>query len=222
MRIGYFLYKKNFFTVVFTVIITIFILNCSYQLNTNVANKKLKKYDNNINVQRLILHSYDPFGAITRAIRTELYNNKINYLDNLTDNLEIQNTCICLYIINTSETHITTSIFSDGTEAGYQLVLHIYTKLLIPHEDYCPINIRVCRTFIRISENALSNDAQENNIRELMYQEAAEKLIFYIVSQYKQFFIKMYYNKNYNFIYKKKNLAYYIYYDMDISRTIIG
>lgn len=169
-------------------IFLIFITNCSYQLQTDIADKKLKKYQK---IPHIMLYSYDPFGDITRAIRTELYINKINFLDNLYDNVEIQNEYIYLYIVDTSESHVTTTVFPDGTEAGYQLVLHIYTKLSISHEICYPVNIHVYRAFIRDPVNILSNDIQEQDMRKLMYQEAAEKIVFNVILQYKKYFFNI-------------------------------
>lgn len=173
-----------YFSIIIFVIITMFIVNCSYQLQPNILNEKLQ--NNNNNITYMVLHSYDPFGSMTRAIRIELYKNKINLLDKVNNDIKIKNTCMCLYIIDASENHITTSVFPDGTEAGYQLILYIKTKLLISDENCYPINIRIHRSFIRNSVNALSNYVQENDIRELMYQEAAEKIVCHINLQYQK------------------------------------
>lgn len=156
----------------------IFITNCAYQLCTNVSNTKIKK---NCNIQYIKFYSYDPYGLMTKIIRTELYKNKINILDNHIN--KQKDKYICLHIINALESHITTSVFPDGTEAGYKLVLHVYAKLLISNKNYYPINIQTHRVFIRNSENILFSNTQENNIRKLMYQEIAEKITFYICSQ---------------------------------------
>lgn len=183
--------------IIFVIIISC-IINCSHQLHIDFLDKKLEK---NLNIKYIALCSYDPFGSITKAIYIELYKNNIFIVNDVHNNLNIQDTCIYLYIIDTSEIHTTTSVFSDGTEAGYQLILYIHTKLVMPDKSYYPINIKVQRAFMRNSQNALYNNTQEDDIRILMYQEIAEKIIFYINLQYKNFYDKNHI-KNNNFVYK--------------------
>lgn len=164
-------------------IISIFFsINYSYSLNTNIVTKKLIKYEKNI--RSLVLYSYDPFNPITKFIRIELFNNGINVLEDLNDTLKIKNTYMRLSIIDISETYITTSVFPDGTEAGYQLILHVYMQLIMPNKKiYCPLNIQVHRSFIKNPTNILFNDVQENDMRNSMYQEISKKLIIYINEQ---------------------------------------
>lgn len=181
MHLEHFLfYKKCFLILIIFMITVVFTVNCSYQLHTDISDKKLKKC---CNIKHVIIRSYDPFGLITKAVYIELYKNKINFSDKLNDDLKKQDIYVYLHIINTSEDHITTSVFSDGTEAGYQLILHIHAKLLTSDKKFYPINIQIRRNFIRNSKNTLFNNTQENDIRQLMYQEAAEKLVFYVDSR---------------------------------------
>lgn len=183
MHVKYF-YKKYFFIIIFNIIIIVFFENCSYQLYTNISKNISQKKDNDTRL--VILHSYDPFGLITEAIRAELYKNKINFLDKINNNLNTKNICMYLYVVSASEHHITTSVFSDGTEAGYQLILNVQINLLISNnKNYYPIDIQVHRAFIKNTKYALPNNIQENDIRKLMYQEIAEKIIFHINLKYK-------------------------------------
>lgn len=180
MHVTYYLlrYRKIFFTLFIIIISISFIINCSYQLHTtDCLHEKLKKYHN---ITHIILYSYDPFSPITRTIYLELCRNNIDVIDNLKNYINIKDTYMYLHIIKVSESHIPNSVFADGTEAEYQLVIHMYAKITMPNKNYYPINIQVHRAFIRNSINALYNDTQENDIRVLMYQEIAEKLIFHI------------------------------------------
>lgn len=179
------LYNKFHYTLIVIVISVVFIVNCSYRIhNIDCLNEKLKKYHN---IKNMILHSYDPLGDLTKSIYIELCKNNIDVLDTKNNYSSKKNTYMYLYIIDASESHITNSVFSDGTEAEYQLVLHVRTKLIMPGKNDYPINIRVHRTFIRNTNNSLYNDIQENDIRILMYQEIAEQLILHIGLQFEKF-----------------------------------
>lgn len=174
-------FNRNYFYIMIFIIYVIFFMNCSNQPNINIAEEKLQKYEN---IQSLILYSYDPFGPITKFVRIELFNNKINVLENLHDTSQVQDICMCLSIVHSSEIHTTTSVFSDGTEASYQLILHVYMQLIIPNKKIChSFNIRVYRSFIKNFNNILFNNVQEHDMRNSMYQEVAKKLIIYINKQ---------------------------------------
>ncbi|WP_236840099.1 hypothetical protein [Blochmannia endosymbiont of Camponotus nipponensis] len=183
MNSEYFLRKKNCFLIIISIVTTITLASCSYRLHTDVTDQELKTIRNNI--KSMVIHSYDPCGSITRAIISELYANHIDIFDDFNNDMCTEKTQIPhLYIINALEKHITTFLFQNGKEAGYQLILRIQTNLLIPNKDCCPIKICVCRSFIRNPEKALFNDTQEKNIRKEMYQEAAQQLIYQLILQY--------------------------------------
>lgn len=184
MYIKYFLFRKYSFTIIMNMIIIAIFTNCTYQLCTENPKKIITQYKNQ---KYILLHSYDPFGLITKTVRIELYKNNIKILDVFNNNLDMSNIYACLHIINASEHYITTSVFTDGSKAGYQLILNVDITLSILNinkENNFPINIQVHRAFIKNFNYPLSNDVQENDMRQSMYQEAAEKIIFYINLQY--------------------------------------
>ncbi|WP_331828254.1 LPS assembly lipoprotein LptE [Candidatus Blochmannia sp. SNP] len=159
--------------------------SCGYRLCTDITEKKLQIIND---INSISLCSYDPFGPITRAIMTELRVNQIGVVDYLNNDLCIREVHIpCLHILGASEKYITTFVFQNGKEAGYQLVLHIRTNLFIPNKNCCPINIRVYRSFIRNPGSALFNDTQENDIRKDMYRDAAQQLIHQLFLRFDDF-----------------------------------
>ncbi|WHL24809.1 MAG: LPS assembly lipoprotein LptE [Candidatus Blochmannia vicinus] len=160
--------------------------SCGYRLCTNIAEKKSQIINN---MSSISLRSYDPFGPITRAILTELHVNQIGVVDDISNNLCAQEVHIpCLRILGASEKYITTFVFQNGNEAGYQLILHIRTNLFIPNKNCCPINIRVYRSFIRNPGSALFKDTQENDIRQDMYRDAAQQLIRQLFLRFDDFY----------------------------------
>ncbi|AGC03592.1 LPS-assembly lipoprotein lptE [Candidatus Blochmanniella chromaiodes str. 640] len=170
--------KKIIFLMIVSILTVIICTSCGYQLYTDTTLKKLRKN----NIRSIILCSYDPFGPINRAIMTELHASRIDIFDDLND--LHSNVCTReaqiprLNIINASEKHITTSVFQNGKEAGYQLTLSIQTHLFIPNRNYYPISVYVYRSLIKNPEKALFNDIQENDIRKEIYRDAAQQLIY--------------------------------------------
>ncbi|URJ30841.1 LPS assembly lipoprotein LptE [Candidatus Blochmannia vicinus (nom. nud.)] len=163
----------------------IIVESCSYRLCTDIGEKKLEIINN---ISSISLCSYDPFGPITRAIMTEMHINQIDVVDDLNNNLCAREAHIpCLHIIGASEKYITTFVFQNGREAGYQLILHIQTNLFIPNKNCYPINIRVYRSFIRNPGSTLFNDTQENDIRKDMYRDAAQQLIHQLLLRFEDF-----------------------------------
>lgn len=155
---------------------------CGYRLSTDIEEKKLQIINN---ISSISLDSYDPFGPITRAIMTELHINQIGVVDGLNNNLCVREAHIpWLHIIGASEKYITTFLFQNGIEAGYQLILDIQTNLFVPNKNCYPINVRVYRSFIRNPNSALINDTYENDIRKDMYRDAAQQLIHQLLLRF--------------------------------------
>lgn len=186
MNIGRVLHIKNYLLIIVSIVTMIMFESCGYRLCTDIAEKKLQIINN---ISSISLCSYDPFGPITRAIMTELHINQIGVVDDLKDNLCARESHIpCLHIISASEKYITTFVFQNGKEAGYQLILHIQTNLFIPNKNCCPVNVRVHRFFIRNPCSALFNDTQENDIRKDMYRDAAQQLIHQLFLRFEDCF----------------------------------
>lgn len=166
--------KRIICVTIISIVILVMFTSCGYQLYTDITEKKLRTN----NIRSIILCSYDPFGPITRAIITELHASRIDIFNDLNDDMCTRETQIArLNIIDAVEKHITTSVFQNGKEAGYQLILHIQTNFFIPNRNCYPISINVYRSLIKNPEKALFNDRQENDIRKEIYKDAAQQLI---------------------------------------------
>ncbi|AIN47145.1 LPS assembly lipoprotein LptE [Candidatus Palibaumannia cicadellinicola] len=76
-----------------------------------------------------------------------------------------------LYILNSSESKVTISVFQDGKTAGYQI------KFFMPNKDYYPINIKVYRTLFDNPLMALAKNEEEDMIRQEMHQQASQQLV---------------------------------------------
>lgn len=175
--IVFFINKKLLFFIKNTCIISI-LFACGYQLSTNLEQNKEKLIGNA--QLKVLVYSYDPFNTITRAIKNQLILNNIIIFNDLCDT---QHKCAeenipSLEIINISKNHVILSIFSNGVESEYQIILKVQAQFFIPKKkQYYPVNISVSRNFIYNSKLALSNLVQEKEILNEMYQNIAYKLV---------------------------------------------
>ncbi|URJ25372.1 LPS assembly lipoprotein LptE [Candidatus Blochmannia ocreatus (nom. nud.)] len=166
-------------------IASVMVEGCSYRLYKNTSNNLL--YNSSIDgIETVLLSSYDPCHPIVSAIKTELYKKKINVFNDVNNDFFPRNSYIFyLHIVNVLERYITTSVFKNGEEAEYQLMLDVKINILIPpNKDWECIKVHLCRSLIGDPRSALSKSVQNNNIITEMYQDAAKKII------YKLFFYK--------------------------------
>ncbi|MCR3755851.1 MAG: lipopolysaccharide assembly protein LptE [Sodalis sp. Psp] len=125
-------------------------------------------------MKTIILNSYDPYGQLTRVVRTELRLSNITIND---DTKAKNNTLPSLRIVNSSERQVTVSVFQGGKTAEYQLILTVQAKVLMPGKDYFPIDVKVHRPFFDNPLIALAKDAERDVIRQEMCQQAAKQLV---------------------------------------------
>lgn len=125
-------------------------------------------------MQTITLSSYDPYGQLTHAVRTELHLNNVTVDD---DTKAESDTLPSLQIFNASESQVTTSVFQDGKTAEYQLTLIVQAQVLIPGNGYYPTNIKVYRSYFDNFMTALAKDAERDTLRQEMLQQAAQQLV---------------------------------------------
>lgn len=176
--------QKLFFIIIKYIYIAIICTGCEYQLPPN-------NISHSTQITTVILDSNDPFSIIIRTIKQELHLNNINVIHkNFHENIcydHLNQNTLLLKILNISENHITMSVFQDGTESEYQIILEIKAKYFHSKnkKNYYPINVRIYHTFMRDPKAVLPNFIQENEILESMRIDAAQQLIQKLLTQLK-------------------------------------
>lgn len=116
---------------------------------------------------------------MTKIIKEKLHMNNISYIDCNKNNHQCNHTTnTSLYIINTLEKCITKSLFSDGQSAEHQLMLTTIIKITTPTNKCYPFNITVSKSFFNNPVTILANSIKENTIRQKIYEEISEELVY--------------------------------------------
>ncbi|TCL04020.1 MULTISPECIES: LPS assembly lipoprotein LptE [Sodalis] len=150
----------------FAVLVT---AGCGYHLRGTGAHTMVPN-----DLKTLTLNSYDPYGPLTRAVRSEL---RLNDMKIVNDSVAKSRLLPSLRITGASESQETVSVFQDGKTAEYQLVLDVQATVLTPGKDLFPISIRVFRSFFDNPLTALAKDNESDIIRQEMREQAAQQLV---------------------------------------------
>ncbi|QWA12543.1 LPS assembly lipoprotein LptE [Sodalis ligni] len=150
----------------FAVLVT---AGCGYHLRGTGAHTMVPD-----DLKTLTLNSYDPYGPLTRAVRSEL---RLNDMKIVNDSVAKSRLLPSLRITGASESQETVSVFQDGKTAEYQLVLDVQATVLTPGKDLFPISIRVFRSFFDNPLTALAKDNESDIIRQEMREQAAQQLV---------------------------------------------
>lgn len=122
--------------------------------------------------QTMIFNSYDPYGLLSREIKTILNDKKVKLVSP-----DAAKQHPSLNIINSKLTKGTISIYQDGKSAEYQLILAVNAQVVIAGSDIYPLTVKVFRTFFDNPATALAKSTEQNLIEEEMYNQAAKQLI---------------------------------------------
>lgn len=130
-------------------------------------------------LQKMSLQSYDPYGPLTRAVREQMQLNDITIVSDTTPGVHQLPT---LRINGSGQGDAVVSVFRNGIAAEKNITLNVNASVLIPGQDLYPLSVQVTRSFFDNPNTALAKAAEEDLLRDEMYEEAARRLMLKLLT----------------------------------------
>jgi len=125
-------------------------------------------------LRTIVLNSYDPYGPLTREIRTQLRLSNVTIVE---ESALKGKKIPSLRIVGQTQSQVTASIFQDGKTAEYEMSMTVTAQVLLPGKDLYPLHVTVFRSFFDNPLTALAKDSEQEMILQEMRQQAAQQLI---------------------------------------------
>ncbi|MCD1126896.1 LPS assembly lipoprotein LptE [Jinshanibacter sp. LJY008] len=125
----------------------------------------------------LILDTPDPYGPMTRAVRSQLRQSGVTIVDSSTVDEKTLKSTPSLRLGGASSFRDTVSIFQNGTTAEYQMVMQSSAQVMLPGKGIYNINAKVFRSFFDNPLTALAKDAEEDMLYQEMREQLAQQLV---------------------------------------------
>lgn len=124
------------------------------------------------NLQTLIMEGGDPYGPMSRAVRSQLRQSGVTIVEDKTrKDLPI------FRLGGVGNSKETVSIFQSGASAEYQMVMAASAQVIIPNEGSYRISAKTFRSFFDNPLTALAKDNEEEMIYQEMRQQLAQQLV---------------------------------------------
>ncbi|AWH87707.1 LPS assembly lipoprotein LptE [Limnobaculum parvum] len=128
-------------------------------------------------LKTLILDTPDPYGPMTRAVRSQLRQSGVTIVDSSTTDEKTLKSTPALRLSGESSFRDTVSIFQNGTTAEYQMVMQSSAQVMLPGKGIYTINAKVFRSFFDNPLTALAKDAEEDMLYKEMREQLAQQLV---------------------------------------------
>ncbi|BBC39664.1 hypothetical protein FA893_15630 [Photobacterium damselae subsp. piscicida] len=121
-------------------------------------------------IAKLSLTSFDPYGQLTRQVKSQF---KMHGIQQVTPAKNVPN----LNIVSESDGDRTLSLYQNNGRAEYELTYSVNYSVSIPNHGVENFTTRVTRTFLDNPLTALAKSVEEDELKQVMRQQAAQQIM---------------------------------------------